>query len=119
MRFSNNNSRRALAESPSRRRPRASRFGAVTVEFALTAPLFFLLLFGAAEFLRIATIRHDLQMFAYEAATLAATPVAQQNSATAAASTTRSPCLRGVRGATSSKRMRVWQISPIRCSRAA
>lgn len=51
-----------------------SRHGAVTVEFAIVASLFFLLLLGSGEFVRIAMIRHEIQSIAYEAASLAVLP---------------------------------------------
>jgi Flp pilus assembly protein TadG len=50
-------------------RPAApGRRGVVSVEFALTAPVFFLLLFAALEFMRFATIEQTVVNAAYEGA---------------------------------------------------
>ncbi len=42
------------------------RSGATAVEFAITAPVFFLLLCGAFEFSRVNMIRHSIHNAAYE-----------------------------------------------------
>ncbi|HUQ71230.1 MAG TPA: TadE/TadG family type IV pilus assembly protein [Planctomycetaceae bacterium] len=47
-------------DSASRRQPRGSRTGAATVEFALVAPLFLLLLAGIIEFGQAFRIEHSL-----------------------------------------------------------
>ena len=47
---------------------RQPRRGAVTVEFALTAPLLFRIVFGAIEFSRMNVIRHTIDNAAYEGA---------------------------------------------------
>lgn len=44
------------------------RRGTTTVEFALVAPLFFVLLFGALEFSRMNMVRHTIDIAAYEGA---------------------------------------------------
>jgi Flp pilus assembly protein TadG len=44
------------------------RRGAVTVEFAITAPILFLLVFAGIEFSRVNMIRNTLQNAAYEGA---------------------------------------------------
>ncbi|HUG68448.1 MAG TPA: TadE/TadG family type IV pilus assembly protein [Pirellulaceae bacterium] len=43
------------------------RRGALTVEFALTAPLAFFLFFSALEFGRVNMVRHSMENAAYEA----------------------------------------------------
>jgi Flp pilus assembly protein TadG len=55
-------------------RPSGSRRGAATVEFALTAPLFFLFLLAAFEFGWLNVIRHTADNAAYEAARAAMVP---------------------------------------------
>ncbi len=50
------------------------RRGAVTVEFALVAPITFLLIFGLIEFSRVSTIRHSVDNAAYEAARVGIIP---------------------------------------------
>lgn len=47
---------------------RSTRRGAVAVEFAFAAPVFFLLLFGAIEIGRLNIVRHVVDNAAYEAA---------------------------------------------------
>lgn len=47
---------------------RTLRTGAVTVEFALCAVVFFTIVFSLLEFSRFAFVRHSVQMVAYEAA---------------------------------------------------
>jgi Flp pilus assembly protein TadG len=54
------------------RRPR--RTGAAAVEFAIVAPIFFLLLIGSLEFGRLNIIRHTADQAAYEAARHAMVP---------------------------------------------
>ncbi len=45
-----------------------SRVGKTAVEFALTAPIFFLVLFGGIEFSRMHTIRSSIENAAFEGA---------------------------------------------------
>ena len=52
----------------SRGNRQSGRRGAVVVEFALAAPIFFLLLFGAIEICRLNIVRHVVDNAAYEAA---------------------------------------------------
>lgn len=52
----------------SAKRANASRRGAVTVEFAVCASLFFMLTFAGLEFGRFFYLQHGVQMVAYEAA---------------------------------------------------
>ncbi len=47
-------------------RTKRKRRGALTVEFALTAPLAFFLFFSALEFGRMNMVRHSLENAAYE-----------------------------------------------------
>jgi Flp pilus assembly protein TadG len=47
---------------------RHCRRGAVTVEFALAAPVLFLLFVGAYEFARVNMVRHTMDVAAYEGA---------------------------------------------------
>jgi Flp pilus assembly protein TadG len=56
------------------RKNRTSRRGATAVEFALTAPVFFLLLLAAFEFGWMNVIRHTADNAAYEAARTAMVP---------------------------------------------
>ena len=56
------------------RRVRACRKGATAVEFALTAPVFFLFLLAAFEFGWLNVIRHTADNAAYEAARTAMVP---------------------------------------------
>lgn len=56
------------------RKNRTSRRGATAVEFALTAPVFFLLLLAAFEFGWLNVIRHTADNAAYEAARTAMVP---------------------------------------------
>ncbi len=49
-------------------RQKSSQRGAVAVEFALVAPLFFLLLFSALEFMRAQNVIHTADNAAYEGA---------------------------------------------------
>ncbi len=51
-----------------------TRTGATTVEFALVAPVFFLLLLASFEFSRLNVIRHTADNAAYEAARVAMVP---------------------------------------------
>ncbi len=50
------------------------RHGAVTVEFAICAPLLFLMTFTLLEFSRFVFVKHSLQMVAYEAARVGVVP---------------------------------------------
>lgn len=60
------------------RRPISGTFqqrrGAVTVEFALVVPLFFLFAFASVEFTRLNTVRHAIDNAAYEAARVGIAP---------------------------------------------
>ena len=57
-----------------RRSPANNRAGATAVEFALVAPIFFLLLLSSFEFSRLNVIRHTADNAAYEAARIAMVP---------------------------------------------
>ena len=57
-----------------RSRTRPSRTGAAAVEFAIVAPIFFVLLIGSLEFGRLNVIRHTADQAAYEAARHAMVP---------------------------------------------
>jgi Flp pilus assembly protein TadG len=59
-----------------RRKPRARkhRAGAAAVEFAIVAPIFFVLVLGSLEFGRLNIIRHTADQAAYEAARNAMVP---------------------------------------------
>lgn len=58
----------------SRRCNKAPRRGATTVEFAIIAPVFFLLLLTSFEFSRLNVIRHTADNAAYEAARIGMVP---------------------------------------------
>src|SRR3954451_16031173 len=62
-----------------------SRGGAVAVEFAITAPIFFVFLLAAFEFGWLNVIRHTADNAAYEAARAAMVPGATAADATAKA----------------------------------
>jgi Flp pilus assembly protein TadG len=62
--------------------PRRSRRGATAVEFALTAPVFFLFLLAAFEFGWMNVIRHTADNAAYEAARSVMVPGATSAEAT-------------------------------------
>lgn len=66
---------------------RKERCGAAAVEFAITAPLFFLFLLAAFEFGWLNVLRHTADNAAYEAARIAAVPGATAAEATAKAQT--------------------------------
>ncbi len=61
------------------------RTGAVVVEFAVVAPMFFVLILGAFEFGRLNVIRHTADNAAYEAARHAIVPGATSAEAVAKA----------------------------------
>ena len=61
------------------------RRGATVVEFAIVAPVFFLLLFASFEFSRLNVIRHTADNAAYEAARIAMVPGATAGEAVTAA----------------------------------
>jgi Flp pilus assembly protein TadG len=67
------------------RRQRKLRRGATAVEFALTAPVFFLFLLAAFEFGWLNVIRHTADNAAYEAARTAMVPGATSAEASAKA----------------------------------
>ena len=67
------------------KRFRGSRRGAAAVEFAITAPIFFLFLLAAFEFGWLNVIRHTADSAAYEAARTAMVPGATAADATAKA----------------------------------
>ena len=76
----------------------SNRRGATAVEFAITAPMFFLFLLAAFEFGWLNVMRHTADNAAYEAARTAMVP-----GATAADATTKAKTLLnivGTRGAT-------------------
>lgn len=64
-----------------RKRRRLPRRGAAMVEFALTAPIFFLFLLASFEFGRLNVIRHTADHAAYEAARTAMVPGATADDA--------------------------------------
>ena len=59
----------------------SDRHGATLVEFALVAPIFFLLLFAGIEFAALSTIRSTAHNAAYEAARKVVVPGAQASEA--------------------------------------
>ena len=63
----------------------ARRQGALTVEFALTVPLVFMMLFGAIELLYVNMVRCSAEAAAYDAARRAIVPGASADDARAAA----------------------------------
>jgi Flp pilus assembly protein TadG len=77
---------------------RIGRRGATAVEFALTAPLFFMFLLAAFEFGWLNVIRHTADNAAYEAARAAMVP-----GATAAEATTKANNLLNIVGARSAQ----------------
>jgi Flp pilus assembly protein TadG len=72
-----------LAMSAKRRMQK--RDGAAVVEFAIVAPIFFLLIVASLEFGRLNVIRHTADQAAYEAARAAMVPGAAANEAVQAA----------------------------------
>jgi Flp pilus assembly protein TadG len=68
-----------------RKRRKQKRNGATVVEFAIVAPIFFLLIVSSLEFGRLNVIRHTADQAAYEAARAAMVPGATANEATQAA----------------------------------
>lgn len=68
--------------SPSRR---SVRHGAVTVEFALVAPILFMLIFGIIEFARLNMLRNSIENAAYEGARRGIIPGATADDAIAEA----------------------------------
>src|SRR3990167_3964557 len=65
--LSSNSSGAVMPDTCSQKtRKSRSRRGAVTVEFALTAPLAFFLFFSALEFGRMNMVRHSMENAAYE-----------------------------------------------------
>lgn len=79
-----------------RRRPNHRR-GATAVEFAIVAPVFFLILFAMFEFSRVNVLRHTADNAAYEAARRAIVPGATSSDAIAEAN--RLLTIVGARGA--------------------
>ena len=75
-----------------------NRTGASAVEFAMIAPLIFLLLFGGIEFIRGNIVRHTANNAAYEAAREVITPGANINEAISKAE--QILALAGIAGAT-------------------
>lgn len=67
------------ATTVERKRRRRKRLGAVTVEFALTAPILLLFFFASIEFGRLHMIRHGLQNAVYEGARTALVPNTSDN----------------------------------------
>ena len=80
------------------RSPAKNRRGTTLVEFAIVAPVFFLLLFGSFEFSRLNVIRHTADNAAYEAARIAMVPGA--TAAEAITEANRILDIVGTRGAT-------------------
>ncbi|MEM9187186.1 MAG: TadE family protein [Planctomycetota bacterium] len=72
-----------MTRRPSTQRPR--RAGAAAVEFAIVAPVFFLILFAMFEFSRVNVLRHTADNAAYEAARKAIVPGASADGVTAEA----------------------------------
>lgn len=70
---------------PTNRRLRKLRKGAAAVEFAITAPIFFLFLLASFEFGWLNVMRHTADNAAYEAARTAMVPGATTADATAKA----------------------------------
>ncbi|MEM6799666.1 MAG: TadE family protein, partial [Planctomycetota bacterium] len=64
---------------------RNDRRGATAVEFAIVAPVFFLILFAMFEFSRVNVLRHTADNAAYEAARVAIVPGATAADAVAEA----------------------------------
>lgn len=62
-----------------KQRSRPRRKGAVTVEFAITAPILFLIIFSMIEFARFNMIRHGIDTAAYEGARRGIVPGATAN----------------------------------------
>lgn len=62
-----------------RNRQRQNRRGALTVEFALTAPIFFLVVFAGIEFARIHMIQNAMDNAAFEGARRGIVPGATAN----------------------------------------
>jgi Flp pilus assembly protein TadG len=83
-----------MAERKSRVANRRARRGATVVEFAITAPIFFLFLLAAFEFGWMNVIRHTADNAAYEAARSVMVP-----GATAAEATTKATNLLNIIGA--------------------
>lgn len=81
-----------------KRSPANNRTGATAVEFALVAPIFFLLLLSSFEFSRLNVIRHTADNAAYEAARIAMVPGA--TAAEAATEANRIMDIAGARGTT-------------------
>jgi len=79
-------------------RKRRLRRGATVVEFAIVAPVFFLLLLFSFEFSRLNVIRHTADNAAYEAARVAMVPGA--TAAEAVTEANRILNIAGARGAT-------------------
>jgi Flp pilus assembly protein TadG len=79
-------------------RRRSDRRGATAVEFALVAPVFFLVLFAMFEFSRLNVLRHTADNAAYEGARVAMVPGATASEAVAEAN--RLLSIVGARGAT-------------------
>ena len=75
-----------MKTTPQKKRRRSlNRTGATMVEFALGAPIFFLLLLASFEFARLNVIRHTADNAAYEAARIAMVPGATAAEAVAEA----------------------------------
>jgi Flp pilus assembly protein TadG len=66
----------------SRRRDCRRRRGATAVEFAITAPILFLLFFGALEFSRANMLKHTVNQAAYEGARAGMVPGATEDKVT-------------------------------------
>ena len=75
----------ALSDRTNRVRCFPSRHGATAVEFAMTAPILFMLLFGALELGRMNMIRHTGDNAAYEAVRTCIVPGATNAEGVAAA----------------------------------
>lgn len=79
------------------KKKKLNRRGATTVEFALVAPAFFLVLMAMFEFTRLSVLRHTADNAAYEAARVAIVPGA--TTAEARAEAQRLLTVVGARGA--------------------
>jgi Flp pilus assembly protein TadG len=81
----NENYARVNVRRSSRSRNYLQRAGAVSVEFAITAPILFLLVFSSIDFARMNVIRHTADNAAYEGARRGIVPGATASDVSATA----------------------------------